>query len=70
MFYYSCCPNISFRSFTVIISIIDFIIFVITLLIGGISSGIPGTPAQFLEVNPTVLVTFGDRYPYYMEDNY
>jgi len=70
MFYYACCPGLTWISFTTFITLVDIIMFIITLCAGGITSGNPSTAAQFLQVNPMTLYYFGDRYPYYMRYEY
>ena len=70
MLKYSCCPSLTWVSFTVFITIVDVVIFMITLFVGGITSGNPSTPALFLQVNPLTLYEFGDRYPYYIKYHY
>jgi rhomboid protease GluP len=66
MFKNSCCPSLKWVSFTTFISLVDILIFIVTLCLGGISSGNPATPPQFLQVSPVILFDFGERYPFYM----
>jgi hypothetical protein len=50
-----CCPSFSFLSATFIISLADLIIYILTLIIGGIKQ----TPFELLAPNPVTLEAFG-----------
>jgi hypothetical protein len=49
-----CCPMFTFKSFIFVITIIDFIMYIITLIVGGVGKD------SFLQVNDSTLDKYGN----------
>eukprot|EP01016_Furgasonia_blochmanni_P015755 TRINITY_DN1875_c0_g1_i8.p1 TRINITY_DN1875_c0_g1~~TRINITY_DN1875_c0_g1_i8.p1 ORF type:complete len:347 (-),score=28.12 TRINITY_DN1875_c0_g1_i8:61-1017(-) len=62
---YFCCPKLTTKSFTFAITLIDVIVYVICLILGGVKHG-----KDVLSVNPHILFILGEKYPYYMRYHY
>ena len=67
----SCCPNLSIKSFTAIITIIEIIIYIVTLIYTFVNPGyLEPESLDFLPPGNNVLDLFGSRLPYKIVCNY
>jgi len=66
MLRYTCCPQLKLKSFIAIITIVDIVMFIIVLAVGGSPHGSALTPVAFLAPNPDTLWYFGEKDPYAM----
>lgn len=58
----TCCPTITWKSFTAIITLVDVIMYIVTLAVGGVSGYCDGI--DFLPPSPDTLHQFGNRDPW------
>ena len=63
----SCCPTLKWSTVMAIVSIIDIIVFIVVIAIGGTVRGDPASPMNFLTPNSYYLWLLGDKDPYYMK---
>ena len=57
----TCCPNFSVYSFIFYITMIDIIVYIVTVIISLTGDGL--NPFEFLGPNPLVLINFGGMVP-------
>ena len=66
----SCCPNLSIKSFTAIITIIEIIIYIVTLILTFVNGHLRKESLDFLPPGNQELDDFGSRLPYNIVCNY